>query len=230
MAIRRSTTVRVEGDIAFIDVAGGMEAMVDIADVPLVIKYTWSSTPNGVGGYYARNNNNKIYMHRLIMNAPNNTDVDHKNHNTLDNRRENLKIVTHQKNMENRIGANRGSATSERNIYINKRNGIAYSYAVKIMIHGKSTSSKNFPLTDEGFEQAKAYAEKLRIDHMENEEPIVRYAPKSGIKGVYITKTRQGKLRYTVHITQPNGKKSGRMFPYDADGLEAASQLVESLK
>lgn len=43
----------------------------------------------------------QIYMHRLIMNAPENMEVDHDNHNGLDNRRQNLKIVTHAQNLMN---------------------------------------------------------------------------------------------------------------------------------
>ncbi len=42
-----------------------------------------------------------IRMHRQIMEAQPGQDVDHINHNTLDNRRENLRICTHAENMRN---------------------------------------------------------------------------------------------------------------------------------
>ena len=41
---------------------------------------------------------------RLIMNAPSGMEVDHKNHNTLDNRRCNLRVCTHTQNHRNNNG------------------------------------------------------------------------------------------------------------------------------
>lgn len=45
----------------------------------------------------------KIYLHRFLMDSPEGLIVDHINHQTLDNRRENLRVVTHSENMKNRI-------------------------------------------------------------------------------------------------------------------------------
>jgi hypothetical protein len=42
-----------------------------------------------------------MHMHRLIMNAPDDKDVDHINHNKKDNRKQNLRIVSRQENMCN---------------------------------------------------------------------------------------------------------------------------------
>jgi hypothetical protein len=42
-----------------------------------------------------------LYMHRVIMNPPADMVIDHINGNPLDNRRCNLRVVTHQQNMWN---------------------------------------------------------------------------------------------------------------------------------
>lgn len=43
-----------------------------------------------------------IRMHRVIADTPDHLEVDHTNHDTLDNRRQNLKNVTHGENNSNR--------------------------------------------------------------------------------------------------------------------------------
>lgn len=53
-----------------------------------------------------------IAMHRMIMNPPAGMVVDHINHNCLDNRRGNLRTVTHRQNMLNSKPRNGGSGVN----------------------------------------------------------------------------------------------------------------------
>ncbi len=62
------------------------------------IRLGWGNTPYVI----ARINGKNIPMHRHIMKPEKGFLVDHKNHNTLDNRKENLRICTRQQNMWNR--------------------------------------------------------------------------------------------------------------------------------
>ena len=60
-------------------------------------QYRWCLT----NGYAIRREwptGRTLYMHRLVMNTPDGMDTDHINHNKLDNRRENLRVCTHQSN------------------------------------------------------------------------------------------------------------------------------------
>lgn len=56
------------------------------------------------GRYAARKTDQGIfYLHRIVMNAPKDMVVDHKNHNTLDCRKRNLRICTQPENCKNTL-------------------------------------------------------------------------------------------------------------------------------
>jgi hypothetical protein len=86
----------------------GQVAIVDDEDFERVNKYKWYAYYDKRGKtWYSRRHvknthNSTISMHRFIMNDPKGFQVDHKNHNTLDNRKENLRKCTHQENCFNR--------------------------------------------------------------------------------------------------------------------------------
>jgi hypothetical protein len=111
--------------------------LIDIEDLPKVdsIRGTWYATWNPhVQGYYAKHglrfrksDGNRglktLLMHRLITEATAGLEVDHKNHETLDNRRGNLRIATRSVNGLNRRGADRDSRTGHRAISPHKATG-----------------------------------------------------------------------------------------------------------
>lgn len=86
----------------------GRFAIVDAGDIPLVGQYRWSVNRNHRVEYAFRNvwvdgKQRRISMHRLILGLTDpRLQTDHINHNGLDNRRENLRIVTIQQNAFNR--------------------------------------------------------------------------------------------------------------------------------
>lgn len=57
-----------------------------------------------------------MLIHRFIMNAPEGFDVDHINHNTADNRKCNLRVVTRAENQQNKNGAVVNSKTGIRGV------------------------------------------------------------------------------------------------------------------
>jgi hypothetical protein len=46
--------------------------------------------------------------------------IDHKNHNTLDNRKDNLRLVNRSKNAKHRNGKNKNNKSGYRNVFWNK--------------------------------------------------------------------------------------------------------------
>lgn len=87
----------------------GMFAVIDAEDFDLVSKFKWSAHKD-YNNFYAvttvREKGKKrttVIMHRLIMKAEDSrVRVDHINHNGLDNRRGNLRLVTQSQNCMNR--------------------------------------------------------------------------------------------------------------------------------
>jgi len=57
-----------------------------------------------------------IYLHRFLMNADEKTYVDHEDHDSLNNRKYNLRITTNDKNTQHRKGANSNNSTGHRNV------------------------------------------------------------------------------------------------------------------
>lgn len=98
-------------------------------------------------------------LHRLITNCPKNMVVDHINHNTLDNRKANLRICTRGENNQNKSGPSKHSTTKIRNVYLKTDMN---KYFVKIQVRGKSYFKGYFPKTAEGLELAKQTAKDLR--------------------------------------------------------------------
>lgn len=84
--------------------------MVDDCDFERISQFKWSV--DGKQPYlYARThiplgNGKRSHpsMHRMVMNAPRGLDVDHINHNTLDNRRTNLRLATRSQTNQNNLG------------------------------------------------------------------------------------------------------------------------------
>lgn len=98
--------IRIEGDIAYVPLTRGYEAVIDAADVPLVEGYAWKAlvdtrrvyATTEVGGRKAKKS---LRMHRVIMDAPSGVDVDHIDHNGINNRRSNMRFCTRSENLQN---------------------------------------------------------------------------------------------------------------------------------
>jgi len=98
-----------------INLTQGQKAIVDDEDFEELNKYKWYANwcKNTKSFYAVRNVRNGEKqtlesMARVIINAPSDKQVDHIDHNSLDNRKMNLRLVTNQQNQFNvksRIGS-----------------------------------------------------------------------------------------------------------------------------
>ena len=86
------------------------EVFIDKEDFELVSRYKWHINGSGYAVWRGIRDGRKrtVRMHRLITDCPADKIVDHINHNTLDNRRANLRICTHSDNMRNRTDQGKG--------------------------------------------------------------------------------------------------------------------------
>lgn len=151
---------RIEGDIAYLELTQGKVALVDVAELPRVLKHRWvavNTDKRALGGrLYARATDCPLYMHRLIVNAGPHEQVDHINGNPMDNLRANLRSASNQQNAQNRSRPDPRSKTGVRGVCIHKApNGNLYWIA-------KVSVTRYFSFTDEGYENAVAESKRLR--------------------------------------------------------------------
>jgi hypothetical protein len=93
-------------------------SVVDEIAAPEVLKHTWRLVGRGSHcGYAIREVGGKkrrktIWLHRVVLglDPEDPQEGDHKNHDTLDNRRSNLRAVTHAQNMQNKRANAKGTS------------------------------------------------------------------------------------------------------------------------
>lgn len=92
----------------YIKLKSGERVLVDNIDFPYLSKYKWHIVKQRRGRYcYAirREQETKkiIFMHRQILKTPKGVQVDHINHNTLNNCRRNIRNCFGNENAQNRV-------------------------------------------------------------------------------------------------------------------------------
>ena len=119
----------------YIEITQGQKTLVDDEDYDYLNQWRWNASwSNNTKSFRVRRFtiSGTIYLHRVIMNAPKDFQVDHINHDTLDNRKENLRLVTNSQNMINRrVQSNNTSGV--KGVYKNGNKFVA-----QIWIDGKS--------------------------------------------------------------------------------------------
>lgn len=143
--------------------------IIDLEDLERVINfpYTWYSRylKNNksyyvfatvyLGGKNGQPRNKIVSLHQFIMNTT--KYVDHIEHNTLDNRKSKLRIISNKNNLTNRKGKNINNTSGYRNVSWNKE---MQKWTVQIQINKKCVVLGTFP--KEQLEEAGKFAEEMR--------------------------------------------------------------------
>src|SRR3990167_5315472 len=119
-------------DVISITLTQDKVALIDASDWPLISGYTWHAALRGHSGrhwyavttvYTGKNQYRKLVpMHRLLLDPPDDIEIDHINGDGLDNRRSNLRLATRIQNAANSTYKKREGASSQfRGVTWNKR-------------------------------------------------------------------------------------------------------------
>ena len=106
-------------------------ALIDLEDVDKVKEYKWH-----ISHGYVRSTTANMFLHRLIMDCPEEMVIDHINHDPLDNRKENLRVCTQQQNCMNRSKTSKNTSGT---VGVCWHKGIG-KWVARIKINGKYKS------------------------------------------------------------------------------------------
>jgi len=102
-------------------------AIIDDEDFDRVSQFKWQSNKKYAEGWSYDSPQRRLNMARLIMNVPNGFEIDHIDHNTLNNQKKNLRIVTRSQNGCNRMKC--GITSSKyKGVSFHKNSGLWRSY------------------------------------------------------------------------------------------------------
>jgi hypothetical protein len=133
---------RIAGDIAYIPLTQGLEAVIDAEDLPMVTGKNWRAARDGLQVYAltdVRDSSGKktcISMHRLILRSPAGLGVDHRDGDGLNNRRKNLRPATKAQNGQNRP-QNKNNTSGFKGVSWHAQRG---RWRAQIMVAGRKKS------------------------------------------------------------------------------------------
>jgi len=148
----------------------GLEAIVDEDDYERLSKYNWCfNSKNSSGHGYAQRGahvrlgfkkykSETLYMHREILNTD--QEVDHINGNTLDNRKENLRVADRTQQSQN-TSSRKNSTSKYVGVHIHKLTG---KWRAQIKVDNKVKSLGLFSSQEEAFNARVKYIEENHLE------------------------------------------------------------------
>ena len=137
----------------------GLQVKIDDEDLDLISKYRWYASKNR-NFFYARSDKPRVMMHKVILNAPKGIHVDHINGDTLDNRKENLRICSIAENQWNR-GKSRNNTSGYKGVCWHKGNN---KWIANITVNKKTINLGSFDSPELAYNAYCESAKKLHGD------------------------------------------------------------------
>lgn len=145
----------------------GLSALVDDEDFEVVARWKWYAIENRSNGVFyaarqqrgADGKQHTIRMHRFLLGASDEIEVDHENRDTLNNCRYNLRIATREQNMHNQ-GMRRTNTSGFTGVTYSKGRPKSKPWMACIRIHGKTKTLGRYETKEEA---AKIYRETARL-------------------------------------------------------------------
>jgi hypothetical protein len=141
----------------------GQMAIVDPADYQSLIKHKWYANWSlSSKAFYAQatiDGKRGVQMHRLILGLKRSDgmEADHRNGDTLDNRRDNLRIATHAQNQRNK-GRQANNTSGYKGVYWHKTDKV---WRARIKVAGKDKHLGSFSSKESAYEAYCAAAKQL---------------------------------------------------------------------
>lgn len=125
-------------------------ALIDDEDLMLVASRRWYLHGQGYAASRRgpRGRLDSLLLHRVVMHAKQGTEVDHVDHNKLDCRKKNLRVVTRSQNNQNKLRALRNSQTGVRGV-IPYKTARGTKFIAKVQLNGKQFSRYGFITVEE---------------------------------------------------------------------------------
>lgn len=205
-------------------------AVVDDDDFEYLSKYKWQL----VNKKYAKTEINGKYtsMHRLILKADDNLEVDHVDRNGLNNQKNNLRQVTRKQNQENR-GKDRDNTSGYKGVSFFKPTGRWRGF---LNHNGKFISCGHFdtPLEAHKSVEYKRYqlgllTNTIEIKEPESPPPIIRKHHKNNTSGYKNVRYDKKNDVWSIRIRVNGKEKFFGNFDNKEDANKRAIQLRKEL-
>jgi hypothetical protein len=143
--VKKKRQPRIMGDIAYIPLTRGFEAVIELVDLPLVSRHNWHAMPVGQTVYavrkeYGSGKQQAVLMHRVVTGAADGSDVDHRDRDGLNNRRANLRVCSRSENMRNQPTPRHNSSGAKGVSWVAGRN----KWLAQIKVNGRQVNLGRF--------------------------------------------------------------------------------------